>query len=179
MKKAIELDPYNLNYTRNLGRIFYFEGSYDDAKSVLRGTLDINPVFSFVHLSLALVYIQESEYEEALAAVKKEGDAQGKSIPVMDCISGIIHARMDEVDKARKILDNLEARSKEVYVSPYYIAALSVTLGEMDRGFELLDKAYRDEDFWVREFMVDPLFEDVRSDPRYDTMLKKLRLQYR
>ncbi len=177
MKKAIELDPYNLNYTRNLGRIFYFEGSYDDAVSVLQGTIDINPVFSFVHLSLALVYIQESEYEEAFAAVKKEGSAQGKSIPVMDCISGIIHARMDEADKARQILNDLEDRSKEMNISPYYMAALSVALGDADKGFEFLDKAYRDEDFWIRELMVDPLFEDVRSDPRHDAMLKKLRLK--
>jgi TolB-like protein/tetratricopeptide (TPR) repeat protein len=177
MKKAIELDPYNLNYTRNLGRIFYFEGSYDDAVSVLQGTIEINPVFSFVHLSLALVYIQESEYEEALVAVKKEEEAQGQLNPILDCISGIIHARMDEKDKARQILDNLEARSKEKYISPYYLAALCVTLGETDRGFELLDKAYRDEDFWIRELKVDPLFEDVRSDPRYDMMLKKLRLK--
>jgi len=84
---------------------------------------------------------------------------------------------MDEKDKSQQILDNLEARSKEVNTSPYYMAALSFGLGETDQGFEYLDKAYRDEDFWIRELMVDPLFEDVRSDPRYDTMLKKLRLK--
>ena len=177
MKKAIELDPYNLNYTRNLGRIFYFEGSYDDAKSVLQGTVDINPVFTFVHLSLALVYIQESEYEEALVAVKKEEKVQGKWNPVLDCISGVIHARMGETEKARQILGNLKGRSIEVYVSPYYLAALSVTLGEIDRGFNLLDQAYTDRGFWIRELRVDPLFENVRSDPRYDTILKKLRLK--
>ncbi len=87
MKKAIELDPYNLNYTRNLGRIFYFEGSYEDAMSVLQGTIDINPVFTIVNLSLALLHLQQSEYEEALDAVKKEEDAQGKWNPVLDCIS--------------------------------------------------------------------------------------------
>jgi len=166
MKKAIELDPYNLNYTRNLGRILYFGGSLNDAKSVLQGTIDINPVFSFVHLSLALVLIQEAEFEEALAAVKKEEEAQGKRTPVIDCIFGIIHARMDEADKAREIYNDLLERSKDLYVSPYYMAALSVALSETDQGFEYLDKAYREEDFWVRELMVDPLFEDVRSDPR-------------
>lgn len=177
MKKAIELDPYNLNYTRNLGRIFYFEGGYEDAMSVLQGTININPIFTIVHLSLALVHVQQSEYEEALDAVKKEEEAQGKWNPVLDCISGIIYARMDQADKAREILYDLLERSKELYISPYYLAALSVALGEIDQGFELLDQAYKDGDFWVRELKVDPLFEDVRSDPRYDTMLKKLRLK--
>ena len=82
-----------------------------------------------------------------------------------------------ELDKAREILYDLLERSKELYISPYYLAALSVALGEIDQGFELLDQAYKDGDFWVRELKVDPLFEDVRSDPRYDTMLKKLRLK--
>jgi serine/threonine-protein kinase len=177
MKKAIELDPYNLNYTRNLGRIFYFEGGYEDAMSVLQGTININPIFTIVHLSLALVHVQQSEYEEALDAVKKEEEAQGKWNPVLDCISGIIYARMDQADKAREILYDLLERSKELYISPYYLAALSVALGEIDQGFELLDQAYKDGDFWVRELKVDPLFEDVRSDPRYDTMLRKLRLK--
>jgi TolB-like protein/Tfp pilus assembly protein PilF len=177
MKKAIEFDPYNLNYTRNLGRIFYFEGSYEDAVSVLHGTIDINPIFTIVHLSLALVHVQQSEYKEALDAVKKEEEAQGKWNPVLDCISGIIYARMEQADKAREILYDLLERSKELYISPYYLAALSVALGEIDQGFELLDQAYKDGDFWVRELKVDPLFEDVRSDLRYDTMLKKLRLK--
>lgn len=177
MRKAIELDPYNLNYTRNLGRIFHFEGSYDDAVSVLQGTLDVNPNFTFVHLSLALVHLQQEEYEEALEGIEKEREALGIWNPILDCISGIIHAKMEETDKAREILDNLEDRSKEVYISPYYLAALNIALGDIEDGFQLLDKAYREEDFWVRELMVDPLFEDVRSDPRYDTMLKKLRLK--
>lgn len=177
MRKAIELDPYNLNYTRNLGRIFYFEGSYEDAMRVLQGTLDVNPNFTIVHLSLTLVYLQQSEYEEALDAVKKEEEAQGKWNPILECISGIIYTKMDLTDKAREILDDPLERSKTLYISPYYLAALSVALGEMDRGFELLDRAYREEDFWIRELMVDPLFEDVRSDPSYDSMLKKLGLE--
>ncbi len=84
---------------------------------------------------------------------------------------------MGETDKARQIRDDLKERSNEVYISPYYLAVLNVTLGEIDQGFELLDQAYKDGDFWVRELKVDPLFENVRSDPRYDTMLKKLRLK--
>lgn len=177
MRKAIELDPYNLNYTRNLGRIFYFEGSYDDAVSVLQGTLDINPNFTLVHLSLALVYLQQEEYEEALEGIKKEREALGVWNPILDCISGVIHTRRDETEKAREILDSLEDRSEEVYISPYYLAALNIALGDRDRGFQLLDKAYREGDFWIRELRVDPLFKDVRSDPRYDTLLKRLRLK--
>jgi TolB-like protein/Tfp pilus assembly protein PilF len=177
MRKAIELDPYNLNYTRNLGRIYYFEGSYEKAVSVLKGTLDINPNFTIVHMSLALVHLQQSEFEYALDSIKKEEEAQGKWNPILDCISGIIYARMGQAGKAREIFDDIRERSKELFISSYYLAALSVAVGEIDKGFELLEKAYEGEDFWLRELKVDPLFKDVRSYPRFDSMIKKLRLK--
>ncbi len=177
MKKAIELDPYNLNYTRNLGRILYFEGRYENAKSVLLGTLDINPSFTVVYLSLALVHLRQSEFKEALEAIKKEEGVQGKWNPILDCISGIIYIRMNQAEKAQEILYDLLERSEELYISPYYLAALSVALGEIDKGFEFLGQAFKDGDFWIRELKVDPLFEDVRPDPRFDILLTKLRLQ--
>ncbi|NOR15420.1 MAG: tetratricopeptide repeat protein [Candidatus Aminicenantes bacterium] len=177
MTKAIELDPYNLNYARNLSWIYYFEGNYEDAMSVLQGIIAINPGFSFVHLTVAKIFLQQSEFGEALDAVKKEKEAQGTWNPILDCISGIIYAKKEEPDKAREIFDDLLERSKELNISPYYLAGLSVSLNEIDRGFMFLERAYEDRDFWIRELMVDPLFEDVRSDPRYGAMLKKLRLK--
>jgi adenylate cyclase len=177
MKKAIELDPYNLNYTRNFGRIFYFEGRYEDAVRVLRETLAINPKFTVVQMTLGLVYLEQTLYEDALEAIKKEEEAQGELNPVLESITGIIYQRMGQMDKAFTILENLRERSEEVYISSYYLAALNLALGETDRGFALLDKAFKDGDFWVRELKIDPLFKDVRSDSRFDIILKKLRLK--
>lgn len=176
MTKAIEVDPYNLNYTRNLGRIFYFEGRYEDAVSILKRTVAMNPGFTIVQVSLGLVYLEQSLYEEALKAIQKEEEAQSRWNPLLDCITGIIHQRMGRTDKARAIFENLRERSKDIYITPYYLAALSIALGETELGFELLDKAYKDGDFWIRELKVDPLFKDVRSDPRYRTILEKVGL---
>jgi len=174
MKKAIELDPYNLNYTRNLGRIFYFQGRYEDAESVLQSTIAMNPRFTIVHLTLGLVYLEQSLHDRALEALKKEEEAQGKWNPVLDCVAGIIHQRMSQTDKARTIFENLREKSKDSHITPYYLAALSIALGETDRGFEFLDKAYKDKDFWIRELKVDPLFRSVRSDERFKAMLAQL-----
>ena len=76
-----------------------------------------------MHLSLALVQLQQSEFEEALAAIKKEEEAQGKRNPVLDCIFGIVYTRMDQAKKAREILYDLMERSIELKISPCYLAA--------------------------------------------------------
>jgi TolB-like protein/Tfp pilus assembly protein PilF len=177
MTKAIELDPYNLHYARNLSWIFYFEGKYEDAMSVLDGIIEINPVFIHVHLTAAKIFLQRSKYEEALDAVEEEAKIFSQWNPLTDCLTGIIYARMGQIERARQIFDDLSERKKEFYISPYYLAALSVSLGDIDRGFAFLEKAYEDTDFWIRELKVDPLFEDIRSDPRYDSLLKKLGLK--
>lgn len=84
---------------------------------------------------------------------------------------------MNQTDRAREILYDLLEQSKDLYISPYHLAALSIAIGEVDKGFEFLDKAIEDGDFWIRELKVDPLFEVVRTDPRYHQILRKLGLQ--
>jgi hypothetical protein len=116
-------------------------------------------------------------HDKALEALKREEEAQGKWNPVLDCVKGIAQQRMGQTDKARAIFENLREKSKDLYITPYYLAALSIAMGETDRGFGLLAKAYNDKDFWIRELKVDPLFRDVRSDPRFEMILEKLNLQ--
>jgi TolB-like protein/tetratricopeptide (TPR) repeat protein len=176
IQKAIERDPYNLNYARNLGRILYYEGSYDDAISVLVGTIEINPAFRFVHLSLGMIYLQQEKYEMALEEVQKETDLLETANPTHDCITGIIRARMEHTDTARKIFTDLQQKSQQTNVEPYFLAGLAFALEETDLGFELLEEAYSSRSFWTREVKVDPLFKSAHSDPRFSTLLKNLKL---
>lgn len=176
MIKAIERDPYNLNYTRNLGRIYYFAGSYADAITVLKGTIEINPAFSFVHSSLGLVYLQQSKFDQAMAEIQKEIEIQGADNATLSCLLGIVQARMDEKDQAEKSFTDLKKRAQTGYVTPYYLAALAISLGETEMGFELLDQAYRSRSFWIRELKVDPLFESIRPDPRFHELLEAMNL---
>jgi len=177
MRKAIERDPYNLNYTRNLGRILYYEGSYDQAIYVLDATNEINPGFTFVHSSLSLIYLQQSEYEDALEEIQKEIEIQGANNSILECVFAIIQVRMEERENAQKIFTDLKERAQTGHVDPYYLAALAIALSETDLGFQLLDKAFESRSFWIRELKLDPLFESVHSDPRFTTLINKLRLE--
>jgi serine/threonine-protein kinase len=77
---------------------------------------------------------------------------------------------------AHKIIDELNQSSKSGYVSPYYIAGLHSTLGEQDRAFELLEKAFQVRDDHLQKVKVEPVFDGGRSDPRYADLLRRMNL---
>ena len=66
--------------------------------------------------------------------------------------------------------------SKERYVSSWYIAVLYAGLGEKDKAFHWLEKAYDERDHWMPSLKVVPLFDNIRRDPRYADLLRRLRL---
>jgi serine/threonine-protein kinase len=175
-RTAIDLDPYALYIVRNQGRLFYFDGRYERATEILNEVLDINPDFSFTNMSLALVYLEQGKNTEAMAAIERETAVQKAWVPMLDCITGIILQRMGKGEEARRIFDELTSRSLETYVSRYWMAALSFSVGETGQGFTWLDKAFRDQGFWIRELNVDPLFVAVREDLRFQALITKLGL---
>lgn len=90
---------------------------------------------------------------------------------------GVVYAKMGIVDKAKEILEQTVEISKlKFFQMDYQLAVLSFSLGNTDQGFSYLEKAVEYKDNLVRELKVDPLFDDVRSDPRFQSLLKKMGL---
>ena len=71
------------------------------------------------------------------------------------------------------ILNELSEMSKQAYVSPYDMAILYVGLGDKDRAFEQLNKAYDDRAGFILYLNVEPLFDPLRSDPRFPHLGKQ------
>ena len=73
---------------------------------------------------------------------------------------------------ALKVLDELNELSKRVYVSSYRIAAIYACLEETNQAFEWLRRAYEERDAWLTWLKVDPVFNDLRLDPRFQELLR-------
>ena len=84
---------------------------------------------------------------------------------------------MGKEDMAREILEDLIKRAEKGYASPYYVARVYFALKEIDLGFEWLNKTYQEKDNRLLEIKVDPGLDEVRSDPRFKTLLKKVGLE--
>jgi serine/threonine protein kinase/Flp pilus assembly protein TadD len=174
MEKALELNPFSLIINCDFGFVLYYSRQYDRAIEVLKKTLEMDPNFVSAHSFLGVVYLQKSMYKEALAEFRKEKEPSKGWMQNVEAVVGITHMRMGKKKEAQKILEDMVERRKHEYVSPYHIALLSFNLGENELGFEWLDKAYKEHEDWLLYLKVEPLFDSVRSDPRFTKLLKKI-----
>jgi len=116
-------------------------------------------------------------YEEALAKFQKEKEiARGWGLRVEAQI-GIVYAKMGNREKAQDVLEELIKKSKETYVSSTAIAMLYIALEEDDKGFQWLELAYENYDSWLRLLKIDPIFDRIRSDPRFISLVKKIGIE--
>ena len=177
IKQALELDPLSLVINRNHGFILYYSRQYDLAIEALQKTIDMNPSFVEAHAGLGLAYLEKSNYEEALVEIQKEKELTRGRHPLVESWLGAVYVRMGKKDKAQELLDNMLKRSKEMYVSPFSIAALYFILGEKEQGFKWSEKAYDEHDPLLKHLKVAPLYDNIRSDPKYISLLKKMGLE--
>ena len=87
---------------------------------------------------------------------------------------GHAYAISQKTSEANKILDELNELSKQAYVSPLEIAQIHVALGNNEKAFQLLEKAYAEHSFHLVNLNVSPLFKSVRSDPRFQDLVQRI-----
>jgi tetratricopeptide (TPR) repeat protein len=176
MNKAYELDPLSLAVNRNYGFLLYMARKYDDALKMLRKAAELDPSFSYTYFCMGLVYLRTQDYEKAIEVFKKERELTGGVNPIVVIPLGTAYARMGDREKAEEILAGVEERMKHEYVSPFFLAQFYFTLGELDTGFELLDRAYAERDISLRHIKAFPMEDAVLRDPRYNVLLEKMKL---
>lgn len=96
--------------------------------------------------------------------------------PLYAAILGYMCAKAGQPEVARRILDQLAARSTEEYVAPTLFAHVHTGLDERDRMFEWLERAYQERDAWLLHALRDPLLADMRSDPRFADLVRRVGL---
>ncbi len=178
-EEAVALDPLSLANIRSLGGIYFSAGLYDRAIEVLQKVVEMEPNFPRAHLYLGIAFAQQSLNEEALVEFEKEREISAARDPGAEIGVGVTFAFLGRRDEANQILDNLMERSKEVYVPSSLIARLKLALGKIDQGFELLEQAYEERDQFLPMLKVENLFDvlDLRTDPRYTALLRKMNLE--
>ena len=77
-------------------------------------------------------------------------------------------------EEALGMLDRLEELSRDRFVSSYYRALVYIGLKENDRAFEYLDRAFLERESWLPALNTFPLFDGVRSDPRFTALIRKM-----
>jgi serine/threonine protein kinase/Tfp pilus assembly protein PilF len=164
---ARDLDPFSARIQRNVGLAYLYARRYDRAIEILKRTIENFPEESESLESLGSAYFLKSMYDQALAIFQKI-DAPAHL--------GIVYAKMGRRAEAQKIINELVERSKNDIVSAYDIARLCFSTGEVDQGFNWLYRAYAERGPSVSLMKVDPFLDNIRLDPRYNDLLRKMNL---
>ncbi len=174
-KRAVELDPLSLVMNRSAGWTFYFARHYDEAIEQYQKTLELDPNFTLAHLWLGEAYKQKGMHEQAIAELQRAMVLSGEDHAKLAAL-GHAYAFSGRRAEATKILEKLEEMSKRSYVPPYDFAVIFAGLGDKDKAVEWLQKAYEDRSAYLVYLNVEPVWDSLRSDPRFTDLLQRMRL---
>jgi serine/threonine protein kinase/lipoprotein NlpI len=174
-RRGQELDPLSLVIRAATGWCFYFARRYDEAIQEARKTLEMDPTFVIALRILGMAYEKTSKPAQAIEELQKAVEFSGGSTQYRADLAHAFATAGRETD-ARRTLAELDEISKTRYVSPYYVAAVHLALGDRDRAFELLEEAYGERSHGLTFLKVDPNLDDVRSDPRFADLVRRVGL---
>jgi TolB-like protein len=174
-RRAAEIDPLSLPAIMNLGWQYHWAGEYDLAVEHLRKLLEMDPNFEQGRWGLGLAYEQKGMFEEAVAEFQRTVALSGGR-PVYVAALGHACAVGGRKAEAARAGDELEGLSKSRYVPPYWMATLYAGLGDEDRAFGWLEKAYEERSGGLIWLGVDPRMGGLRSDPRFADLLRRVGL---
>jgi serine/threonine-protein kinase len=176
VQSALSLDPLSILFRVHLGFLYYVQRNYEHSIAQFRKVLEMNPQYYLAHAMMAPVYTQASRFNEALECYAKARQADANS-KFVDSLEAMTLAAAGQKAKAEEMLAGILRRSSNEYISPVSIAYICTALGDYDAAFGHLDRAVYDRDPNILGLKSNPIFDNLRSDPRYHALLKKMQLE--
>jgi eukaryotic-like serine/threonine-protein kinase len=175
VRRALELEPLSPVVNLNVARVYYFSRRYDEAIDQCRKTLELVADYALAHRRLGMIYEQKQMYSEAVAEFAKALELAPQDTETMSAMGHAYAAWGHETD-AEMSLVTLNELSSRLYVSPYSMARAYFGVGNRDEGFAYLEKTYRERHGILVYLNVEPVFDDVRDDARFEDLLRRMEL---
>jgi serine/threonine protein kinase/Tfp pilus assembly protein PilF len=171
-QQALKLDPLSLIINANTGQLRYFARRYDEAIEKLKKAIELDPNFHVAHFALASVYEQKGMCKEGVTEASKAATLSGQPELAEALRRGLAESGCRGA--ALRHLEALKELSKREYVSPAFLADDYVRLGDKDRAMEWLEKGYLERASGIPYLKVEPLYDPLRSDPRFQDLLRRV-----
>jgi TolB-like protein len=173
MRRAREVDPLSPIMHALSGRLMYQARQYDSALVHLKNALAINVDLWVVHTFLGGVYERLRRFDQARAEYQKAFELSGGNTETI-AFRGHVLAQLGQRAEAQEAIRILTELSKHRYVPPYNIAMVYAGLGEVDAALCSLEKAFETRDVRLTFLAVEPKWDTMRSEPRFQALLKRL-----
>lgn len=173
--RAQELDPLALFISTQRGYILTNARRYDEAIDQLNRVTALDPNDYRAHWFLATAYANDKRFDEAVATSEKAVVLSSRTPSTLG-LMGMCYGLAGRKAEANKVLDELLELNRRRYVTPVAMAQIYIGLGDKDRAFAWLEKAYQERSYFMAFLKVIPLADPLRSDPRLDDLLRRMRI---
>ena len=182
MQRAVELDPLSPVMTTDLNvpyqmRAWKSSGveakrEYDKAVAQCRKALELDPSFYLPHFVLGTIEIRGTDYSKAIEEFRVAQTMETQ--PIITAYLGYAYARNGQKDKAMEMLNELNQLAGRRFVTPFCQALVYLGLRDDSKAIDWLEKAYEGRSVWVGWLKVEPMYDPLRSDPRFQALYKKM-----
>jgi len=173
MTKAENLDPLSLIINADLAELFLIAHFPDESTEQSRKTIEMDPNFAFGHNQLAQAHLQKHMFPEAIAELEKAIQISGGS-PTFTANLARAYAATNRKEEAVGLLNDLKKRSAPSNTNAAEIAMIYVALGDKNQAMVWLEKGY--EERFNPGVLVRPGFDPLRSDPRFQELIRRIGL---
>jgi serine/threonine protein kinase/Tfp pilus assembly protein PilF len=174
-RRAAELDPLSLIINTNLGRVLFCLRQYDQAIDQFNKVIELDPNFPWSYYFLGIVLEQQGKLNEAMEEYQKAKRLAADHFIMWGDI-GRCYARAGIRGSAQQVLRELQEYWKKGYAVSFGIADVYYGLGDMDPSFVWYEKSIQDHETGILGITA-PLYDGLRSDPRYSVLMKKAGLE--
>jgi TolB-like protein/DNA-binding winged helix-turn-helix (wHTH) protein/Tfp pilus assembly protein PilF len=170
--KARQLDPFSPITNAMAGQFLYYSGRYPEAIEALDKAFSVDRGFWVAHVIMGQIYERIGKPEAAIQSFEKAYSPSGGSTGVLS-MKGYVLARSGRQAEAEQIVHGLIEAGKNRFIPPYNVALVYAGLGNRESALQWLDKGYEARDVRLVFLTVDPKWNDLRSDPRFQELLKR------
>ena len=172
-KRGLQGDPLSVAISDDVAGAHYWARHYDEAIAQGRKSIELDPGHAAAWVFLGQAYDLQGRYAEATASYQKAIDLSQRTTNIMGFL-GHADALSGRRDEALKILKELKEASAHGYVSPYDLAIVYTGLGDKDNAINQLNRAYEERAGWIIAIKIEPMFDPLRSDPRFADLQRRL-----
>jgi TolB-like protein/DNA-binding winged helix-turn-helix (wHTH) protein/Flp pilus assembly protein TadD len=174
-KQARQLDPLSLIIASDYASILYNSRQYDSAVKQCRSVLELDPNFDHARDSMIPSYLQLGRYDEAVDGINRWADREEG--PWMWAWRAAVYSRSGQAEEADRALAKLDQISDSRADRTITLLIAYSGTAQKERVLELLQKAYSEHSNAVVQIKVEPMYDPIRSDPRFQDLLRRLGLE--
>jgi len=174
-KGALDLDPLSPMVNFRLARTLYMARRFDETIEQCTKMLEMDPGYPLAHWQLGQAYLEKGMYREALSELEKYKTLT-HGHPIALAYIGNILARSGERRRALQVLEELKSVSKQKYAYSLGFARIYTGLGDKEQAFAWLERGYEERETPLYFLKVDPIWDPLRSDPRFNDLLRRIGL---